>query len=113
MEERVAHEAMQLEKRLSLLSHTSHHGSGGKKYPSEHLNVVETTVIIQMPLIWLKLLDRIDQHTLCEGSPLHQQNQSRLGRRGQGEEMRGKAWQTPWRLLIGKMDGLCGVPLAT
>ncbi|XP_048365289.1 protein Dok-7 isoform X2 [Sphaerodactylus townsendi] len=29
MEERVAHEASQLEKRLSLLSHTSHHGVGG------------------------------------------------------------------------------------
>ncbi|XP_053112867.1 protein Dok-7 isoform X4 [Hemicordylus capensis] len=29
MEERVAHEALQLEKRLSLLSHTSYHGSGG------------------------------------------------------------------------------------
>ncbi|XP_054855529.1 protein Dok-7 [Eublepharis macularius] len=29
MEERVAHEALQLEKRLSLLSHASHHGSGG------------------------------------------------------------------------------------
>ncbi|XP_015269552.1 PREDICTED: protein Dok-7 isoform X2 [Gekko japonicus] len=29
MEERVAHEALQLEKRLSLLSHTSHHGIGG------------------------------------------------------------------------------------
>ncbi|XP_061440248.1 protein Dok-7 isoform X2 [Rhineura floridana] len=29
MEERVANEALQLEKRLSLLSHTSYHGSGG------------------------------------------------------------------------------------
>ncbi|XP_060102135.1 protein Dok-7 isoform X2 [Heteronotia binoei] len=29
MEERVAHEALQLEKRLSLLSHASHHGIGG------------------------------------------------------------------------------------
>ncbi|XP_066488695.1 protein Dok-7 [Tiliqua scincoides] len=29
IEERVAHEALQLEKRLSLLSHTSYHGSGG------------------------------------------------------------------------------------
>lgn len=31
-EERLAHEALQLEKRLSLLSHTSRQGSGGKKY---------------------------------------------------------------------------------
>ncbi|XP_060634000.2 protein Dok-7 [Anolis sagrei] len=30
MEERVAHEALQLEKRLSLLSHASYHGSGGE-----------------------------------------------------------------------------------
>nr|XP_020671059.1 protein Dok-7 [Pogona vitticeps] len=30
MEERVAHEALQLEKRLSLLSHTSFHGRGGE-----------------------------------------------------------------------------------
>ncbi|XP_042326728.1 protein Dok-7 [Sceloporus undulatus] len=30
MEERVAHEALQLEKRLSLLSHESYHGSGGE-----------------------------------------------------------------------------------
>lgn len=29
-EERLAHEALQLEKRLSLLSHTSRQGSGGK-----------------------------------------------------------------------------------
>jgi len=31
-EERLAHEALQLEKRLSLLSHTSRQGSGGKKF---------------------------------------------------------------------------------
>uniref|UniRef100_A0A8D0GC20 Docking protein 7 n=1 Tax=Sphenodon punctatus TaxID=8508 RepID=A0A8D0GC20_SPHPU len=37
MENRVSHEALQLEKRLSLLSHTSRQGSGGKECLRRHL----------------------------------------------------------------------------